>query len=117
MSDLYYFNGFAEERRDMQPVSTQPVVSQYMVYVDLQDERVQDVVGRVQRAISEKYPDAEFATYIGTQPLGVYIDVYTERDEFRGILQVLDDRLGNLYIAAGVAVCVQPRMKAQVRAA
>ncbi|HYP20603.1 MAG TPA: hypothetical protein VEY08_11060 [Chloroflexia bacterium] len=114
---MYYFNGIADERRDMQPVSTQPVVSQQMVYVDLNDERVQDVVSRVQRAISDKYPDAQFATYIGTNPLGVYIDVYTERDEFRGILQVLDDRLGNLYIAAGVAVCVQPRLKSQVRAA
>ena len=114
---MYYFNGVVEEREDMQPVSTQPVVSQQMVYVDLNDERVQDVVARVQRAISDKYPDAVFATYIGTNPLGVYIDVYTERDEFRGILQVLDDRLGNLYIAAGVAVCVQPRQKAQIRAA
>ena len=113
MNDLYYL----EKQRDMQPVSTQPVVSQQMVYVDLNDERVQDVVARVQRAISDKYPDAQFATYIGTAPLGVYIDVYTERDEFRGILQVLDDRLGNLYIAAGVAVCVQPRLKSQVRAA
>lgn len=102
---------------ELQPIATRPQVSQQLVHIDLQDERVQDVVGRIQRAIVDKYPEAEFATYIGTQPLGVYIDVYTERDEFRGILQVLDDRLGNLYIAAGVPVCVAPRQKAQARAA
>lgn len=102
---------------EMLPTTTRPQVSQQLIYIDLHDERVQDVLGRIQRAITDKYPEAEFATYIGTQPLGVYIDVYTQRDEFRGILQVLDDRLGDLYIAAGVPVCVAPRQKAQSRAA
>lgn len=102
---------------ELLPIATRPQVSDGLVHIDLQDERVQDVVGRIQRAIADKYPDAEFSAYIGTQPLGVYINVYTARDEFRGILQVLDDRLGNLYIAAGVPVCVAPRLKVEQQAA
>lgn len=97
--------------------NTRPVISQQMVYIDLRDERVQDVVDRVCRVIQGSYTDAEFVTYIGTNPLGVYIEVYTERDEFKGILSVLSDKLGDLHVAAGVNVCVLPRKKAQAQAA
>ena len=96
---------------------TRPVVTQQLVHVDLQDERIMDVVDRVQRTIRAAYPTAEFVSYIGTNPLGVYIDVYTDGNDFDGILQVLSEKLGNLYIAAGINVCVVPRKKAQAAAA
>ena len=88
-----------------------PIISEQLVYIDLQDERIQDVLGRIMRAISTSYPDAEFLSYIGTNPLGIYIEVYTPNEEFKGLLDILDDKLGNLHIAAGVSICVVPRRK------
>jgi len=45
------------------------------------------------------------------------VEVYTTDDHFLGILKLLDDKLGNLHIAAGLDVCVVPRRKAHVQAA
>jgi hypothetical protein len=75
------------------------------------------VLGRIIRAISNRYPDAEFLSYIGTNPLGIYVEVYTPNEEFKGILDILDDKLGNLHIAAGVSICVVPRRKVVAAAA
>ena len=55
-------------------------------------------------------------SYIGTNPLGIYLEVYTAGDDFDGILQVLSERLGDLHVAAGVNVCVVP-LKKRVKAA
>ena len=98
-------------------LSTKPVITPQMVHIDMGDERIQDVIGRVQRAIQGAYPDAEFVSYIGTNPLGIYVETYTTEDHFVGILKLLDDKLGNLHIAAGVDICVLPRRKAKVQAA
>ncbi|HEX9990554.1 MAG TPA: hypothetical protein VGE45_19015 [Chloroflexia bacterium] len=106
-----------EQPGQLRSVSTSPVISPQMVYIDMQDERVQDVVLRVQRVIRNTYSDAEFVSYIGTSPLGIYIEVYTDGDEFDGILGILSDKVGNLNIAAGVDVCVVPRRKAKAQAA
>ena len=116
MDELYGMPGTALEE-PMRPISARPVVSPEMVYIDLQDERVQDVIGRVCRAIQSAYPDAEFSTYIGTNPLGIYIEIYTTGDHFSGILQTVTDKLGNLHIAAGVNVCILPRQKVEAKAA
>jgi hypothetical protein len=105
------------ESDGMSTVSSRPVVTPQVVHIDMEDERIQDVIGRVQRAIQSTYTDAEFVSYIGTNPLGIYVEVYTNEDHFIGILRLLDDKLGNLHIAAGVDICVVPRRKAQVQAA
>ena len=115
MNELGMAGGLEPEQ--LTQIRTRPVISQQLVYVDMQDERVQDVVDHVQRVIQRAYPDAEFVSYIGTNPLGVYVEVYTTRDEFKGILQILSDKLGNLNVAAGVNVCVLPKQKAQAKAA
>jgi hypothetical protein len=105
------------ESDGMSTVSSRPVVTPQVVHIDMEDERIQDVIGRVQRAIQGTYTDAEFVSYIGTNPLGIYVEVYTNEDHFIGILRLLDDKLGNLHIAAGVDICVVPRRKAHVQAA
>src|SRR5690242_111568 len=114
MNDIFTFTG---AELDPQPPPSRPVVTSTLVHVDLSDERLQDVLGRVVQAISGVYPDAEFASYIGTNPLGVYIEVYTNNNEFEGILRIMNEKLGNLHIAAGLDVCVLPRRKAQAQAA
>jgi hypothetical protein len=94
-----------------------PVISQQLVHIDLRDERVQDVLTRVMSVIKGEFGDAEFVSYIGTNPLGVYIEVYTEQNDFDGILRVLSEKLGDLNIAAGVNICVVPLRKRVVMAA
>jgi len=98
-------------------VDSRPVITQQVVHIELHDERVQDVLGRMVRVIQLAYPDAEFLSYIGTNPLGVYLEVYTDDDAFDGILKILDDRFSNLHVAAGVNICVLPRQKVREQAA
>jgi hypothetical protein len=87
------------------------------VHVDLRDDRVQDVLERIRGVVLSVYPEAEFVSYIGTEPLGVYLEVYTASNDFDGILKALSERLGNLNIAAGVNVCVVPLKKRAIQAA
>jgi hypothetical protein len=114
MSELY---AVGNEKESGMAGATMPVVSPELVYVDLRNERIQEVISRVQSAIQVNYPDAEFNSFIGTNPLGVHIEVYTANAELDNILQTLDSKVGNLHIAAGVDVCVIPRRKAQAQAA
>ena len=115
MNELRIVTG--SEMEGLATVSTKPVITPQMVHISMEDERIQDVIGRMQRAIQAAYPDAEFVSYIGTNPLGVYVEVYTNEDHFLGILKLLDDKLNNLHIAAGLDVCVVPRKKQQAQAA
>jgi hypothetical protein len=98
-------------------ISTRPVITEQLVHIDLQDERIQDVLNRIIRAIKVQYPDAEFVSYIGTNPLGVYTEVYTATQEFKGLLDILDDKLGNLHVAAGVNIIIVPKKKVRAAAA
>jgi hypothetical protein len=99
------------------PIRTRPVISEQLVYIDLRDERVQDAIGRITRAVREEYPDAEFVSYIGTNPLGVYTEVYTATHEFKSILDIVDTKLGDLHVAAGVSIIIAPKRKMQAIAA
>jgi|SRR3954466_3569318 len=101
--------------QEFQPM--RPVISQQLIHIDLRDERVQDVLERIRATLSATYPDAEYVSYIGTNPVGVYLEVYTERNDFDGILQVLSEKLGDLHVAAGVNVCVVPLKKRVSQAA
>jgi hypothetical protein len=94
-----------------------PVISQQLVHIDLRDERVQIALTRIMSTIKSAYPSAEFVSYIGTNPLGVYIEVYTDNNDFDGILKVLSEKLGDLNVAAGVNVCVVPLRKRAAMAA
>ncbi|MFL5733076.1 MAG: hypothetical protein ACJ78Q_07715 [Chloroflexia bacterium] len=94
-----------------------PTISQQLVHIDLRDERVQDVLQRIRDTVSGVYADAEYVSYVGTNPLGIYLEVYTAGDEFDGILTLLSERLGDLHVAAGVNVCIVPLQKRSVQAA
>jgi hypothetical protein len=94
-----------------------PVISQQLIHIDLRDERMQNVLSRLREVITESYSDAEYVSYVGTNPLGVYLEVYTAGDDFDGILTVLSDKLGDLSVAAGVNVCVVPLRKRMEQAA
>jgi hypothetical protein len=101
--------------QEFQPVK--PVISQQLIHIDLRDERVQEVLERIRAVISEVYADAEYVSYIGTNPLGVYLEVYTEHNDFDGILRIMSEKMGDLHVAAGVNFCVVPLRKRVVQAA
>ena len=98
-------------------IGTRPIITEQLVHIDLQDERIQDVLNRIIRAVKAEYPEAEFVSYIGTNPLGIYTEVYTPTQEFKGLLDILDDKLGNLHVAAGVNIIIVPKKKVQAAAA
>jgi len=100
------------------PINTRPIISEQLVYIDLRDERVQEAIGRITRAVRDVYPDAEFVSYIGTNPLGVYTEVYTASNDFKDILDIIDTKLSDLNVAAGgVSLIIAPKRKAQAIAA
>lgn len=115
MNDLHIVTN--QDRDGLSSVSSRPLVTPQIVHIDMEDERIQDVIARVQRAIQGAYADAEFVSYIGTSPLGIYVEAYTNEDHFDGIIKLLEDKLGNLHIAAGVDLCVVPRRKVKAQAA
>jgi hypothetical protein len=78
---------------------------------------MQKVLSRLREVITESYSEAEYVSYVGTNPLGIYLEVYTAGDDFDGILTVLSDKLGDLNVAAGVNVCVVPLRKRMEQAA
>ena len=67
-------------------------------HIDLRDERIQEALGRICEVVSAQYADAEYVSYIGLNPLGVYLEVYTEANDFDGILKVLSEQLGDLSV-------------------
>ncbi len=99
------------------PINTKPIINEQLVYIDLRDERVQDAIGRITRAVREVFPEAEFVSYIGTNPLGVYTEVYTATNEFKRILDIVDTKLGDLHVSAGVSIILAPKQKVQAIAA
>ncbi len=98
-------------------IGTRPIITEQLVHIDLRDERIQDVLNRIIRAVKAEYSDAEFVSYIGTNPLGIYTEVYTATQEFKGILDILDDKLGNLHVAAGMNIIIVPKKKTRAAAA
>lgn len=98
-------------------ISSRPVVTEQLVHIDLQDERIQDALSRIIRAVKAEYEEAEFVSYIGTNPLGVYMEVYTPTQEFKGILDILDNKLTDLYVGVGVNICIVPKKKVRAVAA
>ena len=106
------FETTAERSQEPYSISTRPIINEQLVHIDLQDERIQDVIGRIIWLVKARYPDAEFVSYIGTSPLGIYTEVYTAAYEFESILKILEDSLSNLNVAAGLNVVVVPKKKA-----
>ena len=117
MDNFQVIAGSGGSSEQLTSINTRPVVTPQRVCIDMEDERIQDVIARLQRTILAEHSDAEFVSYIGTSPLGVYVEVYTQQDTFLGILRLIDDKLGNLHIAAGVDICVLPKQKVQAQAA
>lgn len=77
------------------------------------DEKTQRVVTEAQRRIQAVYPEAGFRLSQGDDPVGLYLDVYTDAEESVGVLNVVNNWLVDLSVNEGIVLHVIPLPKAQ----
>ena len=74
----------------------------------LQDEKTQQVLAEVQARIKAAYPEATFTVAVGEDPVGIYVDAYTDAPDGFAVLDLVSDWLVELHVNEGLAIHVIP---------
>jgi hypothetical protein len=74
----------------------------------LHDEETQQVLAEVQARIKAAYPEATFTVAVGEDPVGIYVDAYTDAPDGFAVLDLVSDWLVHLHVNAGLAIHVIP---------
>jgi uncharacterized lipoprotein YddW (UPF0748 family) len=74
----------------------------------LQDEKTQRVLAEIQTRIKAVYPEATFTVALGEEPVGIYLDAYTNAPDGFAVLDLVSDWLVDLNVNEGLAVHVIP---------
>jgi hypothetical protein len=74
----------------------------------LQDEKTQRVLAEIQARITAVYPEATFTVALGEDPVGIYLDAYTDAPDGFAVLDLVSDWLVDLNVNEGLAVHVIP---------
>ena len=69
---------------------------------------LQRVIAEVEARILAVFPEATFRLVEGEDPIGLYLDAYTEAEDAFAVLDLVSDWLVNLSVNAGVHVHVIP---------
>ena len=77
------------------------------------NKKVQRAIAEVQARIQAVYPDAIFRVYQGEEPVGIYIDVYTDAEDSFCIFDLVNDWLVDLSVNEGLSIHVIPLPKEQ----
>ena len=77
------------------------------------DEKIQWAISEVQARIQAVYPDAVFRVSQGEDPVGIYIDAYTDAEDSFCVFYLVNDWLVDLSIDAGLPIHVIPLPKEQ----
>src|SRR5215467_5982920 len=72
------------------------------------DETMQHAIMEVQARIRAVYPDATFRLVEGEDPIGLYLDAYTDAEDAFAVLDLVSDWLVDLSVNAGVHLHVIP---------
>jgi hypothetical protein len=72
------------------------------------DEKTQQVLTEVQARIKAAYPEATFTVAVGEDPVGIYIDAYTNAPDGFAVLDLVSDWLVDLHVNEGLAIHVIP---------
>jgi hypothetical protein len=72
----------------------------------LQDEKTQQVLAEVQARITAAYPEATFTVAVGEDPVGIYVDAYTDAPDGFAVLDLISDWLVDLHVNEGLAIHV-----------
>jgi hypothetical protein len=68
----------------------------------------QHAITEVQARIRAVYPDATFRLVEGEDPIGLYLDAYTDAEDAFAVLDLVSDWLVDLSVNAGVHLHVIP---------
>jgi hypothetical protein len=76
--------------------------------IAIQDEKMQRVLAEVQARIKAVYPEATFTVAVGDDPVGVYLDAYTDAPDGFAVLDLVSDWLVDLHVNEGLFIHVIP---------
>lgn len=72
------------------------------------DEKIQRVLAELQARIQVVYPEATFMVSLGEDPVGIYLDAYTDAPDGFAVLDLVSDWLVDLNVNEGLAIHVIP---------
>ena len=72
------------------------------------DETMQHAIAEVEARILAVYPDATFRLVEGEDPVGCYLDAYTDAEDAFAVLDLVSDWLVDLSVDAGMHLHVIP---------
>lgn len=76
--------------------------------VNLWNDTMQHAIREVQTRIVAVYPDATFRLVEGEDPIGFYLDAYTDAKDAFAVLDLVSDWLVDLSVNTGVHLHVIP---------
>ena len=77
------------------------------------DEKIQRAIAEVQARIQAVYPDAVFRVSRGEDPVGIYIDAYTDAEDSFCVFDIVNDWLVDPNVNEGLSMHVIPLPKEQ----
>jgi hypothetical protein len=72
------------------------------------NDEVQHAIAEVEARIRAVYPEATFRLVEGEDPIGLYLDAYTDAEDAFAVLDLISDWLVDLSVNAGVHLHVIP---------
>jgi hypothetical protein len=76
--------------------------------INPRDDTIQHAITEVQARIRAVYPDATFRLVEGEDPIGLYLEAYTDAEDAFTVLDLVSDWLVDLSVNAGVHLHVIP---------
>ena len=73
-----------------------------------ENPRVQEVIAEAQARIVAVYPEAKFQIRAGQEPVGLYLDAYTNAEDGFCVLELVSDWLVDLSVEEGLDLHVVP---------
>jgi hypothetical protein len=71
-------------------------------------DKMQHAITQVEARIRAVYPEATFRLVEGEDPIGIYLDAYTDAEDAFAVLDLVSDWLVDLSVNAGVHLHVIP---------
>ena len=72
------------------------------------NDKIQHAIAEVEAHIRAIYPEASFRLVEGEDPIGLYLDAYTDAEDAFAVLDLVSDWLVDLRVNAGVHLHVIP---------
>jgi hypothetical protein len=72
------------------------------------NDKIQHVIAEVEARIRAVYPEATFRVIEGEDPIGLYLDAYTDAEDAFAVLELVSDWLVDLSVNDGVHLHVIP---------